>query len=162
MIQLADAQRIARLRHAFPFQTAAADLQHARRTVHADDAFRPRQEAGQHGPGAAAQIHGGAALLRHCGRHTAGKIEIAQHLMVELVPVFRNGIEELPGLAGPFLQDMGRHAHIGPHGGVRRHEGRYGLQEVMGLSVGRGRIEHPEPVPARAEQARLGQDLEVA
>ena len=163
VVQLADAQGDAVLvGQVHRAETAAAHLQHAGRAVHADEALAGGQQAFQHRAGAAAQVHGHAAARGHGGQHGGGQVEIFQHFAVELVPVLGDGVEELARLEGAFLQDLGRHGQILAHGRVRMQKGPHGLQKVAGLAAARGGIKDPQAVPARGQQARFGQDLEVA
>ena len=128
-------------------EAAATDLQHAGRTVHADDPVRQGQEPGQYGSGAAAQVHGRAATLRDGGADGRGQVKIAQHFIIQLVPVFRNGVEKLAGLAGALLQHLRGHGQVGPHVGIGLHKGHEGAQQIVALACFGRSVKNPQSVP---------------
>ena len=157
-----DAQRDAL---GFPFHPGKpppGKLQHPRRAVHPDDLPGAPAHPFQHDPCPAPQIHRGIAAFGHRVAHGPGEVEPAEHFAAQGIPMFGDGIEELPRLERPVLDDPGGHFHIRAHFGVFVQKGHGGFQKSGALPFLHRRVKHPQPVPARGKQPRFGQDLEVA
>ena len=87
--------------------------------------------------------------------------KIPENLAVEFVPVFGNGVEELPCPARPFLYDAGRHIQIRPARGIFQHKGQHAVQKTPPRPAFHGGIKNPQPIAPGVDESGFSQNLQM-